>query len=192
MNAGPGSTNRTLLIAAITSVAVGGVAIVLLTRTTGPIDPETAALRTATEGALRSLFTDDVPPATYEGGPLPSATAAEMRARVVADIGRYFTDRLQARYQPLILDALAQIGSSEWDAQVDQRYDWGGARVGGDRATVRVTETRSILRRGGQYGIGPTETHRLDTTGDWTVTLVRSAGEWRVDEIDLDCRSGCA
>jgi hypothetical protein len=45
----------------------------------------------------------------------------------------------------------------------------GRARVDGDRATVHVTETRSILRRGGQYGIGPTETHRLETTGDWTI-----------------------
>jgi hypothetical protein len=144
-----------------------------------------------TEGALRSLSSDDVPPATYEGGPLPSATATEMRARVVADIGRYFTDRLQARYEPMILDAVDQIGASEWDAQVDRRYDWGGARVDGDRATVHLTETKSILRRGGQFGIGRTETHRLDTTGDWTISLVRSAGAWRVNEIDVNCRTGC-
>jgi hypothetical protein len=191
MNAKPRSTNRALLISAASLVAAGGVGIVLLTRVTGPVDPETAALRTATEGALRSLSSDDVPPATYEGGPLPSATATEMRARVVADIGRYFTDRLQARYEPMILDAVDQIGASEWDAQVDRRYDWGGARVDGDRATVHLTETKSILRRGGQFGIGRTETHRLDTTGDWTISLVRSAGAWRVDEIDVNCRTGC-
>jgi hypothetical protein len=191
MNAKPRSTNRALLISAASLVAAGGVGIVLLRRVTGPVDPETAALRTATEGALRSLSSNDVPPATYEGGPLPSATAAEMRARVVADIGRYFTARLQARYEPMILDAVDQIGASEWDAQVDRRYDWGGARVDGDRATVPLTETKSILRRGGQFGIGRTETHRLDTTGDWTISLVRSAGAWRVDEIDVHCRTGC-
>jgi hypothetical protein len=191
MNAGRRTTNRALLIVAITLVAVGGFAALLLTRATEPVDPQTAALRAATEGALRSLYSEDVPPTTYEGGPLPSATAAEMRARVVADIGRYFTNRLQARYEPMILGAIDQIGASEWDAQVNQHFDWARASFGGDRATVHVTETRTVVRRGGQYGIGPAASHRLDSTGDWTISLVRSEGEWRVDEIDLDCRSGC-
>jgi hypothetical protein len=190
MNTGQRTTSRALLIVAITLVAVGAFATSLATAS-GPVDPQTAALRAATEGALRSLYSEDVPQAAYEGGPLPSATVAEMRARVIADIVRYFTDRLQARYEPMILGAIDQIGASEWDAQVNQQFDWAVESVGGDRATVHVTETRTVVRRGGQHGIGPTASHRLDSTGDWTISLVRSAGEWRVDEIDLDCRSGC-
>lgn len=191
MDMGSGSDNRAHLMAAIALVAVGGLATLLLTRATGPVDPQTAALRAATVGALRSLYSDDVPPATYDGGPLPSATAADMRARVIADMSRYFTDRLQARYRPMILGAVDQIGASEWDAQVDQQYQWADARVDGDRAIVHFTETTSVIRRGGQFGTSPAASHRLDSTVGWTVSLVRLAGEWRVDEIDLQCQSGC-
>ncbi len=191
MNAGPGSRFGALLIAGATLVLAGGLAMVLLGRAAGPVDPETTALRIASEGALRSLFADVVPPATYSGGPLPPSTAAEMRARVMADFGRYLTDRLRARYQPMILDAIAQIGASEWDAEVNQQFDWGDSTVVGDRSTVHATETESIVRRGGQFGTNPTDSHRLDTTGDWTLSLARTDGVWRVDEIDLHCRTGC-
>ena len=191
MDAGPGSRFGAFLIAAGALVAAGGLASVLLSGATGPVGPQTSALRIASEGALRSLFTDVVPPATYDGGPLPSATAAEMRARVIADFDRYFTDRLRARYRPMILDYVAQIGASEWDAEVNQRFDWRSATVDGDRAIVHVTETKSIVRRGGQFGTDPTNTHRLDATVDWTISLARSGDAWRVDEIDLQCRSGC-
>ena len=91
----------------------------------------------------------------------------------------------------MTLDYVGQIGASEWDAEVNQRFDWGDATVIGDRATVHVIETKSIVRRGGQFGTNPTNTHRLDATVDWTISLTRSGGAWRVDELDLQCRSGC-
>jgi hypothetical protein len=178
-------------VAAIALAAVGVIAALVLTRATGPVDPETAALRAATEGALRSLYAAK-PPQTYDGGPLPSPIAAAMRARVTSDFGRYFTARLQARYLGTFLDAVDQMGTSDWDAQGDLRFDWANATVDGDRATVPVTEIGWVVRRGGQFGTDPTDSYRLDWTEDWTVSLARSAGEWRVDEVDFTCRGGCA
>lgn len=163
----------------------------VVTRTTGPIDPTVAALRATTEGALRSLRGGN-PPETYDGGPLPSLTVAAIRTQVITDIGRYFTARLQARYQPMILAVVDQIGKSEWEAQGDLRFDWTDATVAGDLAIVHVAEVGWVVRRGGQFGTDPTASYRLDWTQDWTVTLVREAGEWRVDELDLHCRGGCA
>ena len=92
----------------------------------------------------------------------------------------------------MILEAVDQIGKSEWDAQGDVRFDWKDATVEGDQATVHVTEIGWVVRRGGQFGTDPTASYRLDWTQDWTVSLVRAAGEWRVDELDLQCRGGCA
>jgi hypothetical protein len=167
------------------------IAAIVLTRATGPVDPETAALRAATEGALRSLYDDVKPPDTYNGGPLPSPLAAAIRARVTTDIGRYFSTRLQARYLPMILDAVDQLGKSEWDAQGNLRFGWANATVHGDRAIVHVSQIGWVLRRGGQFGIDATASHRLDWSQDWTVDLVQSADGWRVDELDLDCRGRC-
>jgi hypothetical protein len=48
MNTGSGWANRALLIGAVTLVAVGGFATLLLTRATGPVDPQMVALRSAT------------------------------------------------------------------------------------------------------------------------------------------------
>lgn len=178
-------------VAAIALVATAAIATIAWSRADGPVDPESAALRTATEGALRSLYLEDMPPSTYVGGPLASPIVAAMRARVIADMGRYFSAPMEARYQPMILDAINRIGSSEWDAQGDLAIDWSGARIDGDRATVHLSETGWVVRRGGQFGTDLAATHRLDSTWEWTVTLVRSAGEWRVDGLDSHCRQGC-
>jgi hypothetical protein len=182
--------SRALVVATIAFAAVGVIVALTLSRPTGPIDPETRALRVATEGALRSLHGTE-PPGTYDGGPLPSPIAVAMRARVISDIGRYFTARLQARYQPMILDANDQIGASEWETDVDIRFDWPETIVAGDRATVHVIENGSLVRRGGPFGTDPTASHRLDWMQGWTVLLVRTAGEWRFDELDLQCGRGC-
>jgi hypothetical protein len=189
----PGQPSRRSIawpLAAIVLAAVAVIGAVVVARTPQPTDPATAALRATTEGAIRSLRGGH-PPATYEGGPLPSSTIAAIRTRVSADIDRYFTDRLQARYRPMILDAVDQIGRSEWDAEGDLRFDWAEAIVTGDRAIVQVTEVGWVVRRGGQFGTSPTASHRLDWTQDWTVSLVRVAGEWRVDEVDFTCPGGC-
>jgi hypothetical protein len=183
--------STTLLFATIALAAAGVIAIIALTIPAGPVDPETAALRSVTEAALRSLYDSDKPPATYNGGPLPSPIAAAMRIRVTTDISQYFTPSLQARYLPMILDAVDQIGKSEWNAQGDLRFEWAAASVDGDRAIVQVKEIGWVVRRGGQFGIGPTSSHRLDWSHDWTVNLVRSAGVWRVDGLDLHCQGGC-
>lgn len=180
------------MVAAIAIAATTVVAVMALTGIRGPVDPETAALRSVTEGALRALYDTDKPPETYNGGPLPSAVAAAMRSRVTTDIGRYFTPALQARYLPMILNAVDQIGRSEWDAQSERRYEWEAALADGDRAIVRVKEIGWVLRRGGQYGVAPAASHRLEWSHEWTVRLVRSGGVWRVDELDLQCEGGCA
>ena len=185
--------SKAVLIATIALAAVGTILALAVTRPPGPVDPETQALRVVTEGALRStsLFATK-PPGTYAGGPLPSPIAVAIRARVSNDIGRYFTPRLQARYLPGILASVDQIDASEWNEQGDLRFDWGDATVNGDRATVHVTEIGWGVWRGGQFGTDPTKSHRLDWTADWTVSLIRSAGEWRVDELDVHCPGGCA
>ena len=184
---------KALVVATIVLAAVGAIAAVVVTRPAGPVDPETAALRVVTEGALRSTSVYATrPPGTYAGGPLPSPIAAEIRARVTSDLGRYFTARLQARYLSGILASVDQIPTSEWNEQGEIRFDWRDATVVGDRATVQVTEIGWGVWRGGQFGTDPTSTRRLDWTADWTVTLVRSrAGEWRVDELDVHCPGGC-
>jgi hypothetical protein len=175
---------------AVLSLVASVLAIALLTRS-APLDAQSAAIRTATEGALRSLYEDDIPPGTYEGGPLSSPTAADMRARANADFDRYFTPRLQARYRPMILAVVDQIGASEWDASVTEAFEWDGIRISGDRATAHVVQSIAVLRRGGQFGTRSTDSHRLEAINDWKVTLVLTAGNWLVDEIDVQCRSGC-
>jgi hypothetical protein len=184
--------SKAVLIATIALAAVGVIAELAVTRPPGPVDPETPALRAATEGALRSTSAFAIePPGTYAGGPLPSPIAVAIRARVSSDIARYFTPWLQARYLPGILAAVDQIEASEWTEQGDIRFDWRDAKLDGDQATVHVTEIGWGMWRGGQFGTDPSKSRRLDWTADWTVSLIRSAGEWRVDELDVHCPGGC-
>ena len=183
---------KAVLIATIALAAVGMIAALAVTRPPGPVDPETEALRVATEGALRSTsIYATKPPDTYAGGLLPSPIAAAIRARVSSDIGRYFTPLLQARYLPSILAAVDQIDASQWNEQGDIRFDWRDATVNGDLATVHVTEIGWGVWRGGQFGTDPAATRRLEWTGDWTVSLIRSGSEWRVDELEVHCPGGC-
>ncbi|MBI3750126.1 MAG: hypothetical protein HY263_00495 [Chloroflexi bacterium] len=157
-----------------------------------PPDPMVVAARGAAEGALTALYYDVFPPPDYRGGPLASPAAAVIRARVVADIERYFSPSLQARYEPMILGAVDTIGSGEWEAAGGfSSLDWKGISVTDDHATLGLRASGWVLRRGGADGVAPDATTRLDSTWDWSFTLVRIDGLWRVDTLDATCVRGC-
>ena len=165
---------------------------ILLQRIGEAIDPNISAIRASAAGALTALYYDDLPPADYQGGPLPSAAAATIRERVVTDIERYFSPTMQGRYEPMILNALGAIGSSEWDAAGGfSSLDWDRVDVLGDHATLELRTDDWVLRRGGQDGRTPDATHQLESTMDWRFTLIRINGEWRVDSFYGSCLEGC-
>ena len=178
-------------VAALTTVAITA-AVIILFRPGEPIDPNTAAVRAAAEGALTALYYDDFPPADYQGGPLPSQAAAAIRARVVSDIERYFSPALQARYEPLLLNAVGTMGSGEWDATGGfSSLNWNPVYFTGDHATVQLRATSWVLRRDSAEGMTAEATHRLESTMDWGFSLIRTNGQWRVDILDDTCLQGC-
>lgn len=186
---------RTRVVAGIASLGAAlAIAVVsmLLLKPSEPVDPNTAAVRAAAQGALTALYFDILPPADFQGGPLPSPAAAAMRERVRADMERYFSPALQARYEPMILDAIGTIGVAEWDAVGGfSSLDWGAAAFQGNRATLALRESQWVLRRGGPDGRTPDATYRLDSTFDWHFTLSQVDGLWRVDAFDSTCVQGC-
>ncbi len=169
-----------LLVAAI------GFASWLLLRVGYPLDPTVVAIRDATQGGLRTLYFDDLPPADYAGGPRPTSMVVAMEARITADFARYFTTPLQARYLPMIRNAVDLIGTSDWDmAGGISSIDWHTAAILGDRATISLREVEWVVRR------HQATTYRLDSTWDMDVTLMREAGQWRVDDFSMSCVAGC-
>lgn len=179
------------IVATVTTVAIG-VAVIVLLRPNEPVDATTASVRAAAEGALTALYFDDFPPADYLGGMLPSSAAAAIRARVVTDIERYFSPALQARYEPMILDYVGTIGSSDWDAAGGfSSLDWRDPYLAGDHATLELRATSWVLRRRGPSGSTPEATYRLEETMDWGFSLIQTDGQWRVDTLDGTCLQGC-
>lgn len=190
MGVAPRAIGRAVLL------AVAGIALIYVAafaaRNAMPVSPEAAAIRTAAVGALQALYLDDFPPPEYQGGPLLSGAAVAIRARIVANIGRFFTAPLQARYEPMVLSAVDVIGGTEWDASGELNVlDWTSLTIEGDHATVSFRTTESILRRGGPSGREPAATHRLDTTTDWRLGLIRLDGQWRVETLYGTCLDGC-
>lgn len=104
----------------------------LLLRPGDAVDPETATVRTAAEGALTALYYSDFPPADYRGGPLASPAAAAIRERIVADIARYFSPALRGARRQHRLTAfnnLVACGRSGADtAQCVAGWERGAAR----------------------------------------------------------------
>ena len=176
---------RSAVLAAL-AIAATGLAILLWVQLESQLDPTVAALRTATQGALQTLYFDDLPPATHTGGPRPAPMVADMQARITADFDRYFTDRLQARYTPMIESAVDLIGGSDWDIDGGiSSIEWHAAAILGDRATIGLRETEWVVRR------HASSTYRLGSTWDVEATLVRETGQWRVDGFHTTCVSGC-
>jgi hypothetical protein len=167
-------------------------AVLVMVRPGEPIDPNTAAVRAAAQGALTALYYDDFPPADYQGGPLPSTAAAVIHDRVVTEIERYFSPLLQAHYEPLVLNGVETIGSSDWDATGGfSSMDWHTVYFAGDHATVELIATSWVLRRTGGYGTTPEATYQLVSTMDWGFSLIRINSQWRVETLDGTCLSGC-
>jgi hypothetical protein len=138
------------------------------------------------------LYYDDFPPPDYLGGPLPSPAAAAIRERVVTDIERYFSLALQARYEPMILNAVGTIGGSDWDAAGGfSSLEWHSVSLAGDHATLELRATSWVLRRRGPPGSTPEATYRLESTMNWTFSLIEINGQWRVDTLDGTCLQGC-
>jgi hypothetical protein len=171
---------------ALLTIVASGLACWLWVRTESVLDPSVAEVRSVTQGALEALYFDDLPPATYTGGLRPAPMMADMQARITADLARYFTDRLQARYTPMIENATDLIGTSDWDIDGGiSSIDWRAAAILGDRATIGLRESQWVVRR------HDATTYRLESTWDVEVTLVRETGQWHVDGFDTTCVSGC-
>jgi hypothetical protein len=152
-----------------------------------PPDPETAALRAVAAGAIQTLRDDPAPPASWTSGQLPVADAGSIRAKVSADVARYFTPRLRARYEPMLLAAVDRIGTEVWDTNVSVSFDWDRSTITGGQATVSFTEHISLVRHDAS-GTPP-----WGLTGTWTdeMALVRGDGLWRVDSWVTDCAPNC-
>jgi hypothetical protein len=179
-------------IAFLLGAASLAIVVLVLLKPSDPVDPETAAVRAAAEGAITALYYSDFPPADYRGGPLASPDAAAIRERVVTDIARYFSPALQARYEPMILNAVESIGSGDWDAAGGfSSLGWQGVSFSGDHATLGLRSSGWVLRRGGAGGQLPDATYRLESTFDWRFSLIRDNGQWRVDAFDATCVQGC-
>jgi hypothetical protein len=151
-----------------------------------PLDPTVQAVRTAAEGAIRTLYLDTDPPAGHTGGPLPSAAAAALKDKVAADIARFFTPQLQARYIPMMLPVVDQIGSGFWDTG-DISISWGSASINGDLALISFDEHDTVVRYT-SAGLPPA---RLESTWNVEMSLIEQDGQWRVDGYRSDCQSGC-
>ena len=172
-----------------TSLAI---VVLLLLKPSDPADAETAAVRAAAEGAITALYYSDFPPADYQGGPLASPDAAAIRERIATEIARYFSPALQARYEPMILNAVESIGSSDWDAAGGfSSLGWKGVSFSGDHATLELRSTGWVLRRRAAGGQQPDSTYRLESTFDWRFSLIKDNGQWRVDAFDATCVQGC-
>jgi hypothetical protein len=181
-----GSGRRRAQTATMLLVVAIGLASWLLLRVESPLDPTVVEIRNATQGALHTLYFDDLPPADYAGGPRPASMIATMEARIRADFARYFTLPLQARYVPMIETAVDLIGTSDWDMDGGiSSIDWHAASILGDRATITLREVEWVVRR------HAATTYRLDSTWDVDVILVREAGQWRVEDFSSSCVSGC-
>jgi hypothetical protein len=151
-----------------------------------PLDPTVQALRVASEGAIRTHYLDPDPPAGYTGGPLPSAAATALKDKVAADIARFFTPQLQARYTPMMLPVVDQIGSGYWDTG-DLSISWGSASINGDLALISFDEHDTTVRYT-SAGLPPA---RLESTWHVEMSLIEQDGQWRVDSYRSDCLSGC-
>jgi hypothetical protein len=151
-----------------------------------PLDPNIQAVRVASEGAIRTLYLDTDPPAGYTGGPLPSAATAALKDKVAADIARFFTLQLQARYTPMMLPVVDQIGSGFWDTG-DLSISWGLASINGDLAQISFDEHDTVVRYT-STGLPPA---RLESTWHVEMSLIEQDGKWRVDGYRSDCLSGC-
>jgi hypothetical protein len=151
-----------------------------------PVDPETQAVRVAAEGAIRTLYFDAAPPSSYAGGPLAASDAGAIKARLSADIARYFTASLQARYLPMEFQFVDQIPTGLWDIG-DLSISWGPASISGDQATISLDEHETTFRHFGN-GAAPVT---LQSTWHDHLSLVRQDGQWRVADYEGDCGSGC-
>ena len=165
---------------------------VLLLRSAAAVDSTTAAIRAAVQGAIVALYYDDFPPDDYVGGPLSSAAAATIRDRVVTDIRRYFSPEAQARYEPLLLNVVDGIGTSDWDAAGGvSAIDWQPVTADANHATAHLRTTDWVVRRGGQSGTSPSSTYHIDSTYDWGFSLISIDDRWVVDDLSFTCVAGC-
>jgi hypothetical protein len=180
------------LASAVSAVALAAAALwVLAGSTVVQPDAETLAVRASAEGAIRTLYFDAFPPASYSVGPLPSAIGQSIRDRVTGDIERYFAPPLQARYEPMILAAVDQIGSGTWDVQGNLSIDWGQATITGDQATISFRADEWLIRRGADPQLTSRAPWRIEGSWDWQLTLVRRDGRWKVDTVDSRCAADC-
>ena len=154
-------------------------------------NPETLAIRAVAEGAIRSLYFDAFPPASYRDGPLPSPVAQSIRDRVSAHIANSFTPSPRARYEPMILAAVDQIGTGSWDSAGDLTIDWGSATITGDRSTIGFRSHQWLIRHSADPGQPSQAPWRLEGSWDWQLTLVRTDDRWQVDALDSQCVAGC-
>ena len=194
MREGVEARRRRFVVAAvgvIGSAALLTAAAVLL-RPGDSVDPTTAAIRSAAQGVINTLYYDDFPPIEFSGGLLAAADRAVMRTRITTDFERYFTPQLEARYKPQLLDFVDSIGRSDWDAAGGlSRIDWHSLMVGSNEARLSVRTSGWVLRRRAADGDLPAPTYRLESTYDWEFTLKRTGEVWRVDDFTSTCVAGC-
>jgi len=159
-----------------------------------PVDAESAAIRAASLGAIETtLHLDTVLPATYRGGPMPPAMLADLEQRLNDDLATYFTPDARAKYGPGLSAAL-NPANEQWDWDTDAGFgepDWRSEARAGESATVVVRLSEWVSRHGADPGLGTPRPYRIDSIWEWTVSLTKTSGTWRVSTFSITCLSGC-